>query len=89
MTLTTETLNLEMACSELADRAKREGRAPVRWLWGPDARESFSRFLDAMAPMLIHGPQNLPNDGRICDFAGLPAYPMECDGAAVRTVAEQ
>jgi hypothetical protein len=76
----------------LVDLARREGRVPVAWQWGPDVRAAWSRWLDSNATkliMIVDDTFSLPDDGRICDYCGLPVFPMVAEGVALRTVARQ
>lgn len=83
--------HVDEACAHLREFAQKVGRVPLCWLWGPDVREAWSEWLDSAeaSAMLVNDPWNeLPDDGRICDWGGLPAYPMVCEGVALRTAAE-
>lgn len=89
------TLWFDDACHKMADLARLAGRVPVAWFFGPDVREAWSKHLDdhklahEVCSLFESTPFTPVDDGRICNFAGLPAYPMICEGVALRTVAEQ
>jgi hypothetical protein len=92
MVVTAGALNVEMACALMVQRAQQEGRVPIAWMWGSDVREGFSRWMDAMMSqghIKADDSYQQPDDGRIAEWCGLPAYPMMADGVALRTVAEQ
>lgn len=81
----TEPHDIADACEQMRLSAQAAKRVPVRWMWGPDMLAEHSAALDKMG---IDGTPT-EQDGRICIFAGLPVYPMQCEGIALRTVAAQ
>lgn len=92
MIQTSQDLHVDEASLMMLDKAKREGLMPRAWMWGPDVRAAHSAFMDsdeAKAIMVYHPSLKMPDDGRICEYAGLPAYPMVAEGIALRTVVEQ
>lgn len=84
-------LQMFRAVSLLTETAGKAGRVPLAWFWGEDVREAYSHWLDSMEPHLVIDcdPSLMPpDDGRICTYNGLPAYPMQALGIALKTQAE-
>lgn len=85
-------IDLDAMSAPLVEMAHMAGRVPVSWMWGPDVRAAHSAWLDTLDAklVLVFDPtfQGF-TDGRICEFAGLPAFPMQGNGVALRTVAKQ
>lgn len=83
---------LDRAARLSLEKAAREGMVPVRWWWGPDTRAAHSAWLDseeAKMLLIVDDSLALPDDGRICEYLGLPAFPMVAEGIALVTVKEQ
>jgi hypothetical protein len=67
------------------EHAMKAGNVPIAFCWGPAVLAEYSAFQDQFGPQ----GAEIPDDGRVCDFSGLPVYPMECEGVALRTVLKQ
>lgn len=86
-----EELQVDRATRLLLDVAAVNGRVPVAWMWGEDIRAAHSKWLDYMEKhslLVIDSEYKAPEDGRICTWLGIPAYPMVAEGIALRTVAD-
>lgn len=81
----TEPHDIGSAAKAMVETATQARRVPIYWQWGPDMLAEHSAALDHFG---IDGTPT-EQDGRVCNFAGLPVFPMDGKGFALRTVAAQ